>query len=171
LQILNNRGRVIVRGSGSFGPEQTAVTTTELHRDHTRAVVVGTDSGELVAFDPKGKRLWESNVGDRVTTLRCDIVAGEPNIIAASESGYVWALDTAGKPVWKRNLGEPVKRLVRGGDAYFAAASANGVVRLSLNGKVEAVAPAPAAVTDLTVCGDKLVALVADGSAIGVATK
>jgi len=163
LQILNNRGKVIVRGSGSFGPEQTAVTSCK------GMAIVGTDGGTVLAFGPKGSRLWETNVGDRVTTLRYDIVAGKPHIIAASESGYVWALDAKGKPIWKRDLGEPVKRLVRVGDAYLAAASANGVVRLSLDGKVEAAANVP--VTDLTVGDGQVFALTADGAAIGVATR
>jgi hypothetical protein len=163
LQILNNRGKIISRGSGSFGPEQTAVTSCK------GMAILGTDGGMVLAFDPKGGRLWETNVGDRVTTLRCDVVAGKQRIIAASESGYVWALDASGKPIWKRNLGEPVKRLVRDGDAYFVAASAAGVVRVSLDGKIEAAASVPA--SDLTVCGGQVFALTADGAVVGVAIR
>jgi hypothetical protein len=92
LQILNNRGKIISRGSGSFGPEQTAVTSCK------GMAILGTDGGTVLAFDPKGGRLWEANVGDRVTTLRCDVVAGKQRIIAASESGYVWALDLETQP-------------------------------------------------------------------------
>jgi len=164
LQILNHRGKVIAR-YGSFGPEQTAVTSCK------GMAILGTDGGTVIAFDPKGKKLWETNVGDRVTTLRCDIIAGGTRIIAASESGYVWALDAKGNPVWKRDLGEPLKRLARIGDAYFAAASANGVVRLSLDGNIEAVATTPAPVTDLTVCGNRVMALLADGTAVGMAAR
>ncbi|MBM3858734.1 MAG: hypothetical protein FJ395_03685 [Verrucomicrobia bacterium] len=163
LQILNNRGKVVARGSGSFGPEQTAVTSCK------GMAIVGTDGGAVLAFDAKGSRLWETNVGDRVTTLRSDVVAGKPRIIAASESGYVWALDALGKTIWKRDLGEPVRRLVRVGDAYFAAASANGVVRLSLDGKAEVVAATTA--MNVAVSGDQIVALTADGSAVGVTTR
>lgn len=158
LQILNNRGKVIVRGAGSFGPEQTAVTSAP------GMAIVGTDGGTVLAFDPKGKRLWETNVGDRVTTLRCDIIGGQLRVIAASESGYVWALNANGKPIWKRNLGEPVRRLVRLGNAYYAAASANGVVRLSLDGTIEAIAAASAPATDLIATGTNLLASLADGS-------
>ncbi|MBI5395418.1 MAG: hypothetical protein HZA91_09010, partial [Verrucomicrobia bacterium] len=89
LQILSHRGKIISRGSGSFGPEQTAVTSGDLRGDGKRAAILGTDGGAVLAFDAKGGRLWEANVGDRVTTLRCDVVAGKPRVIAASESGYV----------------------------------------------------------------------------------
>jgi outer membrane protein assembly factor BamB len=106
-----------------------------------------------------------------VTSLRCDVVAGTPRVIAASESGYVWALDASGKPIWKRNLGEPVRRLARDGDAYLAAASANGIVRLSLDGVVEAVATTPAPVFDLVVSEGQTAALLSDGSALGVGTR
>ncbi|MBI5394573.1 MAG: hypothetical protein HZA91_04675, partial [Verrucomicrobia bacterium] len=88
-----------------------------------------------------------------------------------SESGYVWALDASGKPIWKRDLGEPVKRLARDGDTYIAAASANGIVRLSLDGESGAVATTAAAVNDLTISDGQAVALTADGSALGVATR
>ena len=171
LQILNHRGKIVSRGSGSFGPEQTAVTSGDLRGDGKRAAILGTDGGTVLAFDAKGSKLWETNIGDRVTTLRCDVIAGKPRIIAASESGYVWALDASGKPIWKRDLGEPVKRLARDGGAYLAAASANGIVRLSLDGKVEAVAATSAPVTDLMVGNGQAFALVADGSALGVATR
>jgi hypothetical protein len=171
LQILNHRGKVLSSRSGSFGPEQTAVTSGDLRGDGKRAAILGTDGGSVIAFDAKGERLWEANVGDRVTTLRCDVVAGKPQIIAASESGYVWALDAAGKPIWKRDLGEPVKRLARDGDAYIAAASANGIVRLSLNGTIDAVATTPAAVVDLVAGEGRATALLADGSVCGVAAR
>ena len=171
LQILNHRGKIVSRGSGSFGPEQTAVTSGDLRGDGKRAAILGTDGGSVLAFDAKGSRLWEANVGDRVTTLRCDVIAGKPRVIAASESGYVWALDASGKPIWKRDLGEPVKRLARDGDAYIAAASANGIVRLSLDGKVEAAATTPAPVIDLVVSDGQAAALMADGSALGAATR
>jgi hypothetical protein len=169
LQILNHRGKLTGR-AGSFGPEQTAVTSGDLRGDGKRAAILGTDGGMVLAFDAKGARLWEANVGDRVTSLRCDIVAGKPRVIAASESGYVWALDAAGKPIWKRDIGEPIKRLVRDGNAYIAAASANGIVRLSLDGKVEAVASTSAPVIDLVASDGQAVALMADGSACNVAT-
>ncbi|MFA6562484.1 MAG: hypothetical protein WCV00_11305 [Verrucomicrobiia bacterium] len=169
LQILNHRGK-LVGSASSFGPEQTAVTSGDLRGDGKRAAILGTDGGAVLAFDAKGSKLWEANVGDRVTTLRCDIVAGKPRIIAASESGYVWAIDAAGKPIWKRDLGEPVKRLARDGDVYIAAASANGIVRLSLDGEVEAVASTPAPVIDLVVSNGQVIALLADGSACGAAT-
>jgi len=171
LQILNHRGKIVSRGSGSFGPEQTAVTSGDLRGDGKRAAILGTDGGSLLAFDAKGGRLWEANVGDRVTSLRCDVIGGKPRIIAASESGYVWALDASGKPIWKRDLGEPVKRLARDGAAYIAAVSANGIVRLSLDGAVEAVATTPSPVNDLAVGDGQAVALTADGSALGVATR
>jgi hypothetical protein len=171
LQILNHRGKLVSRGSGSFGPEQTAVTSGDLRGDGKRAAILGTDGGSVLAFDAKGTKLWEANVGDRVTSLRCDVVAGKPRVIAASESGYVWALDASGKPIWKRNLGEPVRRLARDGDAYLAAASANGIVRLSLDGVVEAVATTPAPVFDLVVSEGQTAALLSDGSALGVGTR
>ncbi|MBI5683854.1 MAG: PQQ-binding-like beta-propeller repeat protein [Verrucomicrobia bacterium] len=171
LQILNHRGKVLSGRSGSFGPEQTAVTSGDLRGDGKRAAILGTDGGLVLAFDAKGGKLWETNVGDRVTTLHCDVVGGKPRVIAASESGYVWAFDASGKPIWKRDLGEPVKRLVRDGDGYVAAASANGIVRLSLDGKVEAVATTPAPVIDLVVSDGQATALMADGSALGVATR
>ncbi|MCX6898111.1 MAG: PQQ-binding-like beta-propeller repeat protein [Verrucomicrobia bacterium] len=168
LQILNHRGKIVSRGSGSFGPEQTAVTSGDLRGDGKRAAILGTDGGSVLAFDAKGGKLWEANVGDRVTTLRCDVVGGKPRVIAASESGYVWALDATGKPIWKRDLGEPVKRLARNGDAYIAAASANGIVRLSLEGKIEAAAATTAPVTDLVVSDDQAIALIEDGSMCGI---
>lgn len=124
----------------------------------------------MLAFDAKGGKLWEANVGDRLTSLRCDTVAGKPRVIAASESGYVWALDASGKPIWKRDLGEPVKRLARDGDAYVAAASANGIVRLSLDGKVEAVAATSAPVLDLVVSRGQAIVLMTDGSVCSLAT-
>ncbi len=124
----------------------------------------------MLAFDAKGGKLWEANVGDRVTTLRCDVIAGKPCVIAASESGYIWALDAAGKPLWKRDLGEPVKRLARDGDSYLAAASANGIVRLSLDGKIEAAASTPAPVFDLVVSDGQAAALLTDGSVCGIST-
>ncbi len=170
LQILNHRGKVIVSGP-SFGPEQTAVTSGDLRGDGQRAVILGTDGGTVLAFDAKGRRLWETNVGDRVTTLRCDVVGGQPRVIVASESGYIWAFDASGKPIWKRNLGEPVKRLVREGDSYWAAAAACGVVRLSLDGKIEAVAATPAPASDLTAGPGGLAVLTTDGSAFGIATR
>ena len=171
LQILNHRGKVLSSRSGSFGPEQTAVTSGDLRGDGKRAAILGTDGGSVLAFDAKGTKLWEANVGDRVTSLRCDMVAGKPQIIAASESGYVWALDASGKATWKRDLGEPVKRLARDGDSYFAAASANGIVRLSLNGTIDAVATTPAAVIDLVAGEGRATALLADGSVCGVAAR
>jgi hypothetical protein len=171
LQILNHRGKLVARGSGSFGPEQTAVTSGDLRGDGRRAAILGTDGGSVLAFDAKGRRLWEANVGDRVTSLRCDVVAGQPRVIAASESGYVWALDASGRPLWKRNLGEPVKRLTRDGDSYLAAASANGLARLSLDGEVKAVAATPAAVTDAAVADGRAILLLADGSAACVTAR
>lgn len=169
LQILNHRGKITGRAS-SFGPEQTAVTSGDLRGDGKRAAILGTDGGSVLAFDAKGGKLWEANVGDRLTSLRFDIVAGKPRVIAASESGYVWALDASGKPIWKRDLGEPVKRLARDGDAYVAAASANGIVRLSLDGKVEAVAATSAPVLDLVVSRGQAIASMTDGSVCSLAT-
>lgn len=171
LQILNHRGKIVSRGSESFGPEQSAVTSGDLRGDGKRAAILGTDGGTVLVFDAKGGKLWEANVGDRVTTLRCDVVAGKPRVIAASESGYVWALDASGKPIWKRDLGEPIKRLARDGDAYIAAASANGIVRLSLDGKIEAVAATSAPVTDLVANDGQGITLLADGSALGVTVR
>lgn len=171
LQILSHRGKVLSSRSGSFGPEQTAVTSGDLRGDGKRAAILGTDGGSVLAFDSKGGKLWEANVGDRVTTLRCDVVAGKPQIIAASESGYVWALDASGKPIWKRDLGEPVKRLARDGDSYVVAASANGIVRLSLDGKIEAIAATPSPIIDLVVSNEQAAALLSNGSALGVATR
>ncbi|MFA5189771.1 MAG: hypothetical protein WC740_03545 [Verrucomicrobiia bacterium] len=169
LQILNHRGKITGRAS-SFGPEQTAVTSGDLRGDGKRAAILGTDGGSVLAFDAKGGKLWEANVGDRLTSLRFDVVAGKPRVIAASESGYVWALDASGKPIWKRDLGEPIKRLARDGDAYVAAASANGIVRLSLDGKVEAVAATSAPVLDLVVSRGQAIALMTDGSVCSLAT-
>jgi len=63
------------------------------------------------------------------------------------------------------------RAVARDGGAYLAAASANGIVRLSLDGKVEAVAATSAPVTDLMVGNGQAFALVADGSALGVATR
>lgn len=171
LQILNRRGKIVGSGSGSFGPEQTAATSGDLRGDGTRAAILGTDGGSVLAFDAKGARLWEAGAGDRITSLHCVVAGGRPRVIASSESGYVWAFDARGKPVWKRDLGEPVKRLVRHGDSYLAAASANGIVQLSLDGEVHATAAPPAPVIDLIALEGQAVALTADGSVLAVAVR
>ena len=170
LQILNHRGKIVASGP-SFGPEQTAATSGDLRGDGKRAAILGTDGGTVVAFDAKGHKLWEADLGDRVTTLCCDVVGMKPRVIAASESGYIWALDALGKPAWKCDLGEPVKRLVCDGDAYIAAASANGIVRLSRDGRVETVTSTSAPVSDLTVSDGRVIALTSDGSALGAPTR
>ncbi len=164
LQIMNNRGKVVASGS-SFGPEQTAVTSVALPAAGRRAVVVGIDDGDVVAFDFKGKRLWMSNVGDRVTTLRSDVIDKQPRVIAASEGGIVSAFDSAGHRLWSRNLGSPAKRLVREGDTYLAAA-AQGVICLSLDGQIRDTVFTPAPAFDLVTSNGTVFALLTDGSVI-----
>lgn len=167
LQILDHRGKIIAR-SGSFGPEQTAVTSGSLRGDGQRAAFLGTDGGAVLAFDAKGNRLWEANAGDRITSLCFDSGGGQRRLFAASESGYVWAFDPAGKPLWKRHLGAPVRRLASDGAALLAASGAS-VARISFEGPIDAVATLPAAATDLVLAGDQAVVLTAEGEAIAVA--
>lgn len=169
LQLLDRRGKLI-GNRGGVGPEQTAVTSVPMPGSQQRAVVLGFDSGDVMAFDAKGKPLWQVNAGDRISTLRTDEIAGRPQLVAASEGSLVAAFDAAGQSLWRRNLGVPAKRLVRAGDQYFVA-TAHGAVRLSLAGEILSTLPTPAAALDLVVAGDRIVALLADGSVVAFAAR
>jgi hypothetical protein len=191
LQVIGHQGK-IVASSASFGPTQTAITSADLGNDGYRAVIVGTDEGDIVAFDVFGhqtptakvkgrisdvrgaasapdvvtaearaRRIWARNAGDRVTSLRADVVAGALQVVAASDSGCVWALDRSGKPVWERGLGAPVKRLVRLGNDYLVA-TARGVVFLGLDGSLRAVSETSAPVLDLVEHDGAVFAMLAD---------
>ena len=163
LNIINSNGKRRLR-AGRFGPEQSAVTSADLNDDGRREVILGTDGGDVLAFDLDGKQLWQRNVGDRVTSLVPMNTEGTTTIIAASDSGYVWAFDGNGKPRWHTNLGQPVRRLIPRDDTLIAAASAAGVVVLSQSGTVIAAATTPAPVVDLVLQPIHCTAQLANGS-------
>lgn len=167
LNIISSDGKRRVT-AGRFGPEQTAVTSADLDGDGRREVVIGTDGGDVLAFGLEGNKLWERNVGDRVTSLAPVTLDGKTAVIAASESSYLWAFDADGKPLWRTTLGEPVRRLIPSGETLVCAASGAGVVVLSRSGAVLSVAATPTPVMDIAVLGDQCVAQLADGSVCGV---
>ena len=124
LQILNNRGKV-VGNYGSIGPEQTDVTSIALPVPGQRAVILGFDDGEVMAFDASGKRRWNVNTG------------------------------------------APAKCLVRNGNFYFAA-TAHGIVRLSLDGAFLGILPTSSPAVDLVSGDGEVFALLSGGSVICV---
>ena len=168
LNIIDSTGQRRLR-AGRFGPEQSAVTSGDLDGDGRREVVIGTDGGDVLVFDLEGKQRWERNVGDRVTSLCVTGIDGTPAVVAASESGFVWALDANGEPRWRVNLAEPVRRLCRLPDGFACAASAAGVVTLSLQGVVTGVGATRAPAMDMVRLDGVAVAALNDGSVCGVA--
>lgn len=162
LQIINHLGKVIA-GSPAFGPEQTALASAPLGGAGGRMVLVGTDAGDVIAFDIKAKKLWSTNVGDRVTGLDCQMLDGKPQIVASSEGGRVWGLDLTGQAVWQSDLGGPVKRLARDGDNYVAL-TPGGLTVLAPTGMILGARGSPQPVVDMIVADGTGYMLMADGN-------
>ena len=68
MNIINSDGTRRI-SAGRFGPEQSAVTSADLDGNGIREVILGTDGGDVIAFNLAGKQLWIRNTGDRVTSL------------------------------------------------------------------------------------------------------
>lgn len=167
MNIINSDGTGRLQ-AGRFGPEQTAVTSCDLTGNGKREVVFGTDGGDVLAFGLTGALLWESNVGDRVTSMCPRVMDGVPVVVTASESGFVTALDPKGAARWRLSLGEPVRRMIPFEGGFVCAASGAGVVRISSRGRVLAVAPTPAPVVDVVKLEHGCAAILTDGSVCGV---
>jgi outer membrane protein assembly factor BamB len=104
-------------------------------------VVVGTNDGDVIAFDTSGKRLWKTGVSGEV--LAAPVVSGD-RVIVRTVDGRLRSLEAAtGKEQWSAE--EPVPRLslrgaappVLAGETVLAGFDSGKVVAVALaNGDV-----------------------------------
>jgi len=127
---------VRLRNVGGFGPEQTAVSSADANGDGVPEVLIATDGGELICFTTAGERLWENNLGDKVTRIIPVDLDGDGvrEIACAAESATVFALNLQGEIVWRTAVGDGVSEmaLIAGDEPKLAvAAGAAGIVGAS----------------------------------------
>jgi outer membrane protein assembly factor BamB len=100
---------------------------------NNHAVVVGSDSGEVHAFDPdSGRRLWTRQLAGYVSA---PLAGHGKRVYAVSGNRDIQALDTAtGEPLWQRSLRgshQVASNLAwANGVLYFTTQDANGHQRL-----------------------------------------
>ena len=162
LNIIDHDGTRFSRAD-RFGPEQTAVAAGILDTDGTPSVLVGTDGGELICFDPQGKRRWTANVGDKVTRILVLPARGARpgRVSCAAESAHVFCFGATGTLEWRTAVGDGVTDLAvfrtPEGDRLAAAAGAEGLVVVDSDGAKLAVGRTRGRAVRLAVIGSRAI--------------
>jgi len=172
LNLIDHDGERIF-SRDRLGPEQTAVAAVDVNRDGRPEIVVGTDGGELICFNAQGRRVWATNVGDKVTRiLSGDAGSGSgPAIVCAAESAHVFGIGGDGRLLWRCVLPDGAHDLVASGwpgTPFVAAAGSAGVVAIDAQGHVTAVGVPGGDVRALTKVGDQIVAAGSQGQLIAL---
>ncbi len=76
-------------------------------------IIVGGENGDLVAFDPKGNRLWDSNqfVSAEIRGLDDALAQGEPRLVVINRRGTVALFDDTGQVVWEYSARGDLRRM------------------------------------------------------------
>ncbi|MBM3475850.1 MAG: hypothetical protein FJX75_21490, partial [Armatimonadetes bacterium] len=132
-------------------------------------VFAGVDDGTLYAFDAGGKRLWQVNLGDKVTRLLpVDVNAdGVPELVCAAESAHVFAIGGDGKILWRAGLPDGCTDMALG-ESIVACCGGAGLAIIARNGTVRAMQALPARPGQLLLVADQAVVSQDDGRVFAV---
>ena len=161
LNIIDHDGTRFARAD-RFGPEQTAAAAGALDGNGTAAVLIGTDGGELICFEPSGRRRWTANVGDKVTRiLVVPPLGGAPGrVVCAAESAHLFSFGATGELDWRTAVGDGVTDLavLRTDErrCFAAAAGAEGVIVVGEDGGKLASGRTPGRVLRLAAIGGRV---------------
>lgn len=82
-------------------------------------VLVGTDSGDVIAVNPSGDIAWRYSAGARIA----GVSAGPGRICAATSSGLIIGLSDKGTPLWKNVTGKRIEAAPLTGRSLYAYAT------------------------------------------------
>ena len=139
--VVNGRGQLVVPTTSGPDLEAYAVVQqrlTRVWRAHpgrnivavTAAgdlTVAATGSGELIAYDPNGLRIWRNTA---VTSLVAgEIVALADALTFATRDGSVWRLSSAtGEVIWRQETKRPIDRAAVADERVVLAVDTDGGV-------------------------------------------
>ncbi|MBE2221677.1 MAG: AAA family ATPase [Anaerolineae bacterium] len=89
----------------------TGLATTYL--DDAPYIVVGTNRGELLMYQPNRDRVWLRTLNKPITTLAQAETPAGPLILAGTEVGMLTAYDTTGSRVWTQELAPDADQIVQ----------------------------------------------------------
>lgn len=156
--------------SAAIGPEITALAAADLTLSGHPQIFAGVDSGDLLAFDRRGKQLWRTNLGDRITALLpVDLASdGGKLLICAAESATVFAVRKDGSLAWRCPLpdgaGGAAAAHTPAGWRLAVAAGDAGLVLLDSSGRLVAHGPTASRATAVTIVGQQAIITTAHGT-------
>ena len=121
----------------SFGPAKaggglmTALTLVGMSHDGRMAVIVGTKSGWVSAFDPAGKLLWQRYFPSEITSMAGSGVHGK--VVLGLKDGGVALLDLSGTPLKTASLRGAVQVVAFAADGVLAGTVGGQLVKLPLH--------------------------------------
>ncbi|MBN1670832.1 MAG: hypothetical protein JXR37_07360 [Kiritimatiellae bacterium] len=117
-----------------IGSLVTVVETAQLDKNAAKAIVLGNDNYEVLAFDGQGKRLWKCHAPGTPRVIETVRAGRGPTLVVACDNGKLAAFDPAGNRVAYGAAGAPLAGMgVLGngnGAKAVVLATVDGTVRL-----------------------------------------
>ena len=140
LSLINERGDLIWQEDLLAPASQ--LLTTDLNDSGQSEIVIGTTTGEVIAFDQGGTELWRWQSEYAIEALEPSRLDNTALILVGSD-GQIAALSSAGSITWQYQLGDNVIKAIDSGDvdgdgqAEIFIGSADGAIFiLDENGRI-----------------------------------
>ncbi len=140
LSLVSERGELVWQEDLLAHVSQ--LLTSDLNDTGQREIIVGTTSGEVIAFDQAGDESWRWHIGHPIEALALARLGNTPHIIVGSD-GQIAALSPVGSITWQYQLSDSLVKAIDSGDVdrdgqeeIFIGSAAGEIFILDENGRI-----------------------------------